>query len=206
MNFFAHAVVASWTDAAPRFVLGAMLPDLANMCGTRIREVHAPRVRAGVEHHHAADAVFHQLPWFTVRARRWNAVLRSAGVRRGPALAAAHVGVEIAIDSALAASISDHTAYEQALEVEQANLWDWLDPAANAAFDTIRSRLQSGEPKAGPTIIARRVAGALASRPRLAMDEAETSQLSDVLEAELAEIHTGLADLLDSLRVRLQGR
>ena len=36
MNFFGHALAASWRSREPGFALGSMLPDFASMCGMRL--------------------------------------------------------------------------------------------------------------------------------------------------------------------------
>ena len=59
MNFFGHAIVASWTSVEPAFVLGSMVPDFANMVGARVPRVFHEGVARGVEFHHATDRVFH---------------------------------------------------------------------------------------------------------------------------------------------------
>ena len=42
MNFFGHAVAALALDDEPRFIFGAMLPDLVSMAGARLGRVADP--------------------------------------------------------------------------------------------------------------------------------------------------------------------
>src|SRR4029079_14058794 len=59
VNFFGHALVASWRSRAPAFALGAMLPDFASMCRARVEVVGHADLAAGVDWHHETDRVFH---------------------------------------------------------------------------------------------------------------------------------------------------
>ena len=64
MNFFGHAVVATWHATEPRFVLGAMLPDFAAMIRARPPAARDPELARGIALHHATDEVFHDAPTF----------------------------------------------------------------------------------------------------------------------------------------------
>src|SRR5262245_49760363 len=101
MNFFGHATVACARDAAPRFVLGSMLPDLAGMASLRIRGVHDPELERGVELHHATDRAFHGLPPFRAVCSAALTLLEPQGVSRASARAVGHVGAELLLDGLL---------------------------------------------------------------------------------------------------------
>src|SRR6266498_2858621 len=103
MNFFGHAAAAVQVDDDPAFVLGAMAPDLLPLCGAVPERETSPKVTAGGAHHLAVDARFHASPAFT-EAQVWaSRELMRAGLPRGGARGAAHVGIELFLDGALAA-------------------------------------------------------------------------------------------------------
>lgn len=169
MNFFAHAYVASQHDAAPGFVLGAMLPDFASMLGMRWGGFDSSTVREGIALHHRTDAAFHATPTFirlNVEGRR---ELEGAGVRRGPAMALAHVGLELVLDGLLAQR-HELTAYRSALQPEVARDMEWRRPAERDAYESLRVRLlDSPLPQAyvDSEFTAERLQRILGRRPRL---------------------------------------
>jgi hypothetical protein len=105
MNLVGHVAVAlapGRADPPSDFLVGCMLPDLAAIA--RVRLVRpGGELGAGVEFHHACDAVFHESSWF----RHVNLTLRDAlldaGVSRGAARACSHAGSEMLFDGALVA-------------------------------------------------------------------------------------------------------
>lgn len=102
MNYFGHAAIASQRDRDPGFILGAMLPDLCAMTGLGGEESLEGVLGRGVRFHLDTDALFHQTRVFCEHNRRLQARFRQLGVSRGPARAAAHLGVEMLIDAELA--------------------------------------------------------------------------------------------------------
>jgi hypothetical protein len=58
---------------------------------------------AGVEYHHACDAVFHESPWFRAANRALRDALVDRGLESGPARACSHAGVEMLLDGRLVA-------------------------------------------------------------------------------------------------------
>lgn len=186
MNFFGHAAVAAWHDRAPGFVLGAMLPDFASMCGARLAEQPDADVAAGIALHHATDAVFHRAPSVVGLFRDAEARLTARGCRRGPTRAAAHVGVELLLDGVLLADDAHVTAYAAAIAGDAAVAW--RDDDGGPRFAALRARLRShGAPTDLTTGagVAYRIARALAGRRLLAPDGAEREAIADVM-AELA--------------------
>lgn len=128
MNFFGHCVLASWRRTDAGFLLGAMLPDLANMMGGVGLQPHHPAVNQGVAYHHFTDRIFHRGPSFLrlqESARSW---LKAAGVRRGPTLAVAHVGVELLLDAELSEDPEYREHYMAALKFGRSTASDWLQP------------------------------------------------------------------------------
>ena len=116
MNFFGHACLAAAENGDARFVLGAMLPDLAPMAGVRIRSIDDTSLAAGHAHHVATDVAFHGAAEFTGWAAEASRALQAAGVRRGPARGVAHVGIELLLDGWLAHTRGVPSVYRDALE------------------------------------------------------------------------------------------
>ncbi len=115
VNFFGHALAASWRGREPAFALGAMLPDFAGMCGMRLDAALDAETAAGVDYHHATDRVFHMLEPFARATAGIAEQLMARGVPRGPARGAAHVGFELCLDGALLEQEGAARAYETAL-------------------------------------------------------------------------------------------
>ena len=207
MNFFGHAVAASWRRDEPRFALGAMLPDFASMLGARIESVGDGPVADGVAWHHRTDAAFHRLERF----RRWSAALTrslaAGGCSRGSSLAAGHVGVELLLDGALIdrepevgplylAALGE--AGEVAADIE------WRSSAP--PIGELASRLgERGLPVGYRDVdtVADRVIRVLARRPRLAMAAANAPILVSELERAREVIELGVDGLIENLRAAL---
>ncbi len=181
MNWLGHALLAHVRRAETAFVLGAMLPDLAALARLRVAHVGEPVLQAGVAFHHAGDAVFHAAPGFAALCLEGAAALREAGVRRGPARAAAHVGVELLLDAWLAAEHGVAASVPRALAAGQRELTvTWRGEAGAPAFQAVCRRaaaaLAAG-PAAGPGLVTR-VERTLARRPRLALAPGERGPLA----------------------------
>lgn len=115
MNFFGHALAAAALRPDPDFVLGAMLPDLASMAGLRLLAAEEPVLAEGISFHYASDARFHAAPAFRCAYLEATRALRAAGVRRGPARATAHAGLELLLDGFWARSRGVPRLYRSAL-------------------------------------------------------------------------------------------
>jgi hypothetical protein len=159
--------------------LGAMLPDFAAMLRERIATLEHPALLSGAKLHAATDAAFHASPEFVALQSAGSARLRAEGVSRGPARAAAHVGIELLVDLSLAATPGAARDYAEALraaalpEVDAAIAWRRADAAPR--WRRLQARLLARgapEPGARGETIAARVARALSTRPRLALDRA----------------------------------
>src|SRR5690349_2172388 len=173
MNFFGHAAIARERDADPAHVFGAMLPDFASMARARLVSVEDARIAGAVALHHRTDELFHAHPVFVGMCARAVTDLEAAGVGRGGARAAAHVGIELLLDGVLLDDGVARTAYLGALRTEA--LVTWRDGDAAARFTELHGRLRAwGLPNGyrDPVFVAERIAGALARRPRLALDAA----------------------------------
>ena len=178
MNFFSHAVVASWQSREPSFVLGAMLPDLLGMIGIRLSHARDPDLQRGIALHHATDSAFHAAPVFTSLCGEAIARLTQAGVERGTARAVGHVGIELLLDGALSESQPARAVYAAALEfANRGPLTELMSVTPDAGLARLSSGLRrlAGAPipeaYREPDVVADRLRVILAGRPRLAMRE-----------------------------------
>jgi acyl carrier protein phosphodiesterase len=190
VNFFAHALVASWHSPSPAYALGAMLPDLAGMVGARTPAVDHAELAAGVELHHTTDRAFHRLPAFVAAMGEIQRRLMGLGFDRGPAAGAAHVGFELCLDGALLDEPKAIPHYLAALEAAQGDLGaaiPWPDPDCASRWHALVDRLAAWGPPhryRDLDLVATRVERALASRPRLALAAGQV----DLLRQEMADI------------------
>jgi hypothetical protein len=190
VNYFAHAWIASRIRPEPRFVLGAMLPDLAGFLRIRLPEQTDPALSAGIALHHATDAVFHRLAGFRERNLAGIRALRAAGLERGAARAAAHVGIELVLDALLAANSPDSVSqFTAGLRQSGCILASHTDD--DRAINQIVARIHSFDPAAGlgdAGETALRVQRTLASRPRLALRGQDLAPLECWLQASEDEL------------------
>lgn len=199
VNFLAHAHVALASDRDdPRYVLGAVLPDLASMAGVRFqRERLDGQVAEGVRCHYAADREFHAHPGF----RRGSAAIRgdlaARGVRSGAARAIGHVGWELLADSTLVRSPTED-AYWDALgygEMVTAGIDEPVHRARWATFLSHRHRrpvLSYDD----PTWVAERVFAMLERRPRLGFPHAQLPVVTAVLETHFHRVTSAVGGVL----------
>jgi hypothetical protein len=186
LNFFAHSVVASWHSNDARFVLGAMLPDLASMAGVRVHSASDVELQRGIDMHHATDAAFHSASIFTSFCADAIARLTREGVERGTARAVAHVGVELTLDGVLSSHRESRALYSAALDVA---ISGGLEGALTVTPVESLGRLTTGlgrlarasipEAYADPEVVADRLRMILASRPRLAMRPTDLAPVRD---------------------------
>ena len=177
MNFFGHAMIATWQSTEPAFVLGAMLPDFATMIGARVPRVDHDGVASGVRFHHDTDRVFHDAPTFRALQAEARRSLRERGLRRSSALAVGHIGVEILLDSVLAADPRGRAAYVDALHQGRGAALGrhvvWAHAANADQYEQLVTVLHDRGVPAGAGdagMVAWRIARALSSRPRLRLD------------------------------------
>jgi acyl carrier protein phosphodiesterase len=193
VNFFGHLVVARRTTVDPDFLLGAMLPDLAHLCGAFPRHLPAA-VAAGVEHHHRADAVFHSNPTFRELVAASVRHLEASAVSRGGARGAAHVSVELLLDGLLAGrDEAGRQAFTRSLRP-----LDFDDAASARRWIRMCERLaEAGVPLAyaDPDFVCDRVVGALSRRPRLALALGDQG----VLRAHLPDLRARVSLAADAL-------
>ena len=169
MNFFGHAAVAAWFDSCPAFVLGSMLPDFCGMLSLRTPAARDSRLADGIALHHATDALFHEHPLFL----QWNSLsvreLSAAGLQRGAARAASHIGVELLFDEELLSDSAARVAYGSGLLAPiEPDLFAEGDGGTRLRhlLEQLAARGLPDVPRA-PEHVAERIGRALAHRPRL---------------------------------------
>jgi len=193
VNFFGHAAVAGRAGGDAAFVLGAMAPDLLPLCGAIVDQPTSAAVLDGQAQHHRVDAVFHANPTF-LRLQGWTSrTLIERGVARGSARGAAHVGAELLLDGVLAADAEARRAYAEALaEADGARApFTWRDRTSERQWVTLIARLRQGTiPLAyrDCDFVADRVIGALRTRPRLAVCDADQRVVRAFLPALRARV------------------
>ena len=194
VNFFGHAAAACRVDDDPAFVLGAMAPDLLPLCGAVAERETSPKVASGRAHHVAVDAQFHANPAFTAM-QAWAArELIRAGVPRGPARGAAHVGIELLLDGALAGDAPARAAYARSLaaaDTTTGSPFVWRDEVSRVRWCGLVDRLRGGAVPASYRdcgFVADRVIGALAGRPRLALGGDDATALRRFMPAVAARV------------------
>ncbi len=187
-----------------------MLPDLASMSGLRIQSVAHTTAEAGRRFHYATDAIFHRAEHFQSVCSAATRALSLAGLRRGPARAVGHVGVELLLDGWLAGEHGVPALYAEALGLTPA-----LSPAivfrseADAApllelCERIAAAPLAPDAWCEPERLAARLVRILARRPLLALEASELpavrawaasarGEIALVAPALFAEVRRGLA-------------
>jgi hypothetical protein len=188
VNFFGHAAAARQVDDDPAFVLGAMAPDLLPLCGAVATTETSPKVAAGQTHHLAVDAVFHANPAFAALQTWASGALRQAGVPRGASRGAAHVGIELFLDGALAGETRAREAFARSLAHADTTgtPFVWRDDQSRARWRMLVQRLRAGgipDRYRDPDFVADRLIGALSRRPRLALADHAAAILRAFLPA-----------------------
>lgn len=181
MNFVAHAVVAG--EPAP-FAFGAMVPDLVKLVRGAPLDTESADVHAGVRSHHVVDRAFHEHDTF----KAWMRVVRDELGGTRIAYAAAHVGVELAMDGVLlererTAAFDDAMAWARE---ELAGPWRELAERAPDVVDAYRT----------PIGVARRTCGAISRRPRLSRLALDEHDLARAIAVVLPEIERDLDAVL----------
>ena len=209
MNFFGHGCLAAETRADAAFVFGAMLPDLAAMAGLRVSSVAHATADAGRRFHYATDAAFHRAEGFQTLCIAATHALRDAGLRRGPARAIGHVGVELLLDGWLAAERGVPALYGEALALGPA-----LAPAIAFRVDRgaaplvelcerIATAKLSPDAWCEPERLAARLVRILARRPLLALEARELPAVRAWGASARLEVARAAPALLAEVRSRL---
>jgi hypothetical protein len=210
VNFYAHACVALWRSADPRFLFGAMVPDLTGMMGLRYATSSDAALNAGIELHHATDAAFHSAGHFVALCASGVAELTEHGVGRGAARAVAHVGTELLLDGHMSHDRHARSAYENALSFAVAH-----ELASTLALSDARDRerLHAGiarlrvaplpEGYREPAFVLDRLEHILLRRPRLALQPADHPHVARFLERVRTELDGNWRELLEQVRAAL---
>jgi hypothetical protein len=215
MNFFGHALVAQRNEATrgqlrAEFVLGAMLPDFATMLASRPPQVTSPDVGEGLAFHHRTDDAFHGAPSFLEFSRRASSFLGERGLSRGSVRAVAHVGVELLLDGAFARESAANEAYLSALDcgltdrVSSHIHWQSSDDSERFRQLCLTLRARGAfRTDASAEVVAARLRNILSSRPRLAMDDAGESVVTEWVVTARPMIVAGAERLLNEVEQRL---
>jgi hypothetical protein len=206
VNFFGHATLAARRSNDPRFVLGAMLPDLVSMAGVRIAEAKDPVLAAGIALHHETDARFHGAPIFTELCRSANEELQAAGVGRATARAVGHVGSELLLDGILSYDMIARGAYERSLahsvREPMEHALTLRGEATTQQLQALLERLHRAPLPEGyrePSFVLDRLQTILARRPRLAFRSGDLEPTQRWLERALAELQRHGTAWIDAL-------
>jgi hypothetical protein len=198
VNFFGHLAVARRVDEDPAFLLGAMAPDLLRMCGVAAEPAMSPKAAAGQRHHLEVDARFHDNAAFTGLCTWAARALVEAGLPRGPARGAAHVGIELFLDGLLSGDVPARAAYARCLAEAEAAPLVFADEPSRHRWRTLLARLRVAtipDDYRDPDVVAVRLIGTLARRPRLAL----APSAATVLRAFLPGLKARVADQADAL-------
>jgi len=201
LNFFGHAVVASWSDRSAGHLLGSMLPDFEAMVGVPLSRVRDPDIQRGIELHHRTDDAFHRAPAFLASCAEALEALMESGVRRGTARAVGHIGTELFLDGWLAREQRHVDDYLHAIDLETNALLEWSD--RGMAFSKLRARLSVwGAPLdySEPAFVLARLRDALRARPSLALLEDQSERVSDYLPSLQQLVGRRAPELLQGLR------
>jgi hypothetical protein len=208
MNFFGHAWIAGWFSQQEPFVLGAMLPDLANILRLPSPGTDHPELAAGIGLHHQTDRAFHASQTFTALERGALSALSELGFPKGARRALAHVGVEFLIDEQLALGAPGWSGYHTALEFgarATGGLLGWRGEQDQQRFALLCRRLASlSHARDGIPALVKRLFGTLADRPRLALGAEYAPRLADWLTASTPLVSQSVPELLDELRGALK--
>ena len=208
MNFFGHGCLAAETRPDAAFVVGAMLPDLAAMAGLRVTGVAHAAADDGRRFHYATDAAFHRAAGFGELSARAAQELLDAGVRRGPARAIAHVGVELLLDGWLAEVHGVPAAYDAALALGPRLAGAIAFHAAGAAgllevCERVASAPHAHAAWCEPARLGSRLARILGPRPLLALERSELPAVTAWAAAARGEVARAAPALLAEVRAAL---
>ena len=204
MNFFGHAWIAGWFSQQDPFVLGAMLPDLANMLRLTAPATLHPELAAGIRLHHETDRAFHASRAFTGLERGALSALSALGFPKGARRALAHVGVEFLIDEQLALEAPAWSGYHTALEfggsAASRGTLSWGSEQEEQRFALLCRRLAAlSHGRDGIPTLVKRLFGTLAGRPRLALGAEYAPHLEAWLSAAAPLVSQRLPELLSEL-------
>jgi hypothetical protein len=184
------------------FLVGTALPDLASMARTRLGAADGS-LGGGIALHHATDHAFHAEGWFLDLERELRELLRQDGLPDGAARACAHVGPELLLDGAL--------LEDPAIASGVSTVWDQIaapddevvDLAPDGQHGSWRAHLIGIAGRLDPftygdaAIVAQRLHGITARRPRLAFDDQLVGAVRVRMVAVQPQITASATDVLD---------
>lgn len=208
MNIVGHVAVAVRERDVPpvEFLVGAVLPDVAAMHRTKVRDATGA-LADGVAFHHACDAAFHDLDWFRDRMYELRGLLVD-DLPRGAARACAHAGVELLLDGVLMDDADVDAAVTDVfgrLAAPEPAMIDAAPDADRAAWRTHLERVGTHlQPQRyrDPAWVATRLHAITARRPLLAFDEEGV----EVVAAALARVQPTIRSSGDDVVRRVQAR
>ncbi len=157
----------------------------------------------GVQNHHYADSAFHQSDWFVKRNAGLHHKLEAAGLRRGPARACAHVGIELLLDGTLLATVPHlPAAVQSCLRRTGDSSLKLRTSVKSARADHWQSHLKRTaewllpDDYHRPSAVAHRLHRIVANRPRLAFPSEQVTVVEDVLARSQEELTDGIDDLV----------
>lgn len=213
MNFFGHAILAAAHRQAQSFVVGAMLPDLVSMAGSRRVPACPEPMSAGIAFHYLTDELFHGAPAFRGLEREAALELASRGLRRGSARAVAHVGTELLIDAVLGRDDGSMRSYLGAVAWARspAALAPLVWTSQGDAARLTRVMLALAERGAAvadarPAIVAARVGRVLQHRPRLALSDGDLALVETWVARASGRVEDATGTLLRELTLEFQRR
>jgi len=205
LNFYGHLVTASWQSQSPDFALGAMLPDFATMARVSLSPQKG-RYSEGVSFHHVGDRVFHRLPEFREQEKWALQFLLEAGLRRGPARAVAHVGVELILDGALVGEGAIDELYQDALEQAAVHPPVFDDALAALRFAKLITQLREMGPPIGyrdPAILTKTLGKILNPRPLLRLTAEDSAILSEVMATLHKHVCASCTGIMNAMAAEL---
>ncbi len=204
MNFFGHAWLGAQHLEDPAFVLGTMLPDLAPMAGLHIASMDDGPLDVGRRFHVATDGAFHRAPDFVTLMAEGARALQAAGVRRGPARGAAHVGVELLLDGWISRAHGVPASFDAALRhgVALTHGVQFRCGSGSEKLMHVCARIRDSRlPQAytDTAFTTARIRRALSRRPRLALTDTETASVAGWLECASVDLGRRAPSLLHDL-------
>ena len=190
-------------------MLGAMLPDLANLLRLPEPASRHPSLSAGIRLHHETDRVFHQSRVFASLEQGARGTLAALGLPKGPRRALAHVGIEFLIDEELAQKAPSWTGYTSALRFGGSaagrSALAWADAQAEQRFTALCQRLtRLAHVRADIPALLARLSATLADRPRLKLSDEHAPLVSSWLVEALPQVALGMPELLAELQAALE--
>lgn len=198
MNVLGHThAAAARRPGDLRFVLGAVLPDLASMAGVRLDDrARRGTLGEGIRCHYAVDRAFHAAEAFRLGVAALRADLLAAGLATGPARAVAHAGWELLLDGTLVGTATEET-YRAAL-VHGPEAGAAVRPDHRERWLTVTRQWGAPPPLRYDDAgwVAERLHGMLERRPRLRFAATEVGSVAAVLDRHADRVRSAAPGVL----------